>query len=174
MILPNKTILRLILRKTLFHLNPERKSQASLLACRFLQESLKTSSHPVLSFASKPFEINLWPLNRWLAQEKRLLLPKVLNDKIEIFEVPCLKNLRISSLGIQEPNEYLCSKIETLPAESLFLIPALGFDEVGSRVGHGKGHYDRLLLLFLILKRGESDLRNKNVISFPRKNMIFT
>ena len=65
----NKILLRPSLKKRLCLLEPQRKEAASLDACIFLINQFQNSSFKVLSFASSPFEINLWPLNRcvyWL------------------------------------------------------------------------------------------------------------
>lgn len=148
MILPNKAILRLVLRKNLTRLSPERKKEASFLAYSFLKEALAKTPCEVLAFASKPFEINLWPLLRWLCAEQRLLLPKIEQNTIKIYKVPHLDLLRLSPQKIQEPHEKLCFPIDHLPHNCIILIPALGFDELGNRIGHGQGHYDKLLANF--------------------------
>lgn len=174
MTLPNKENLRLVLRKQLTEITNERKYQASLLACHFLRKSLGESTYPVLSFASKPFEINLWPLNRWLADQKRLILPKIVNDRIEIYEVSSLNKLRLSPLGILEPNELLCPKIESLPIDSHFLIPALGFDASGGRIGHGKGHYDRFLSSFSDLETWGIGFQEQKCTFIPTEEHDFS
>ncbi len=144
----DKMLLRPSLRKTLFLLKPERKETASLDACFFLIKHLQNSHFKVLSFASSPFEINLWPLNRWLIKKNRLLLPKVEKKQLQIYEVNSLQDLKISSQGIQEPCPLHCKKVEIKGCNPLILVPALAFDRTHHRIGQGKGHYDKLLLLF--------------------------
>ncbi len=144
----DKILLRKTLRETLCFLNSERKEAASKAACQFLIEHLENSSFKVLSFASKPFEINLWPLNRFLAKEKRLLLPKIEKDQISVYEVNSVHDLKISYGNIQEPCPTRCHKLDTFEDLSLILVPGLGFDETHHRIGHGKGHYDRFLSSF--------------------------
>jgi 5-formyltetrahydrofolate cyclo-ligase len=144
----DKILLRKALREKLSFLHPERKEAASLAACEFLIEHLQNTSFKVLSFASKPFEINLWPLNRFLAATKRLLLPKIESNKISIYEVNSIQDLKISYGNIQEPCPIRCNKLETFEDLSLILVPGLGFDETHHRIGHGKGHYDKFLSHF--------------------------
>ncbi len=144
----DKIELRIALHEKLSSLRVERKAAASLDACLFLIKHLQDSSFKVLSFASKPFEINLWPLNRWLAEQNRLLLPKIENNQISIYEVSSLKELKLSSVGIQEPCPTRSLKVESLEDCPLILVPGLGFDLSNHRIGHGKGHYDRFFSEF--------------------------
>jgi 5-formyltetrahydrofolate cyclo-ligase len=144
----NKILLRPSLRKALTQLEPERKEAASLDACFFLIKHLQSSNFKVLSFASTAFEINLWPLNRWLIKKERLLLPKVENNQLQIYEVTDIQNLKLSSQGIQEPCPLHCKRVEIEDCNPLILVPALGFDDTHHRIGRGKGHYDKLLLRF--------------------------
>ena len=52
------------------------------------------------------------------------------------------ETLQLNAYGIQEPlpfNQVSPDKIDTI------LVPLLGFDQKGHRVGYGKGYYDRYL-----------------------------
>ena len=51
---------------------------------------------------------------------------------------------RISPLGILEPNPRTCREAD-LSAIDLVVIPGVGFDTHGTRIGYGKGCYDRFL-----------------------------
>ena len=83
----SKQAIRSDLLQKILQLHPQRKEEASKAACSFLLEQFKTNDTKVLSFASKPFELNLWPLNTWLAEQNRLVLPKVENGALNIYEV---------------------------------------------------------------------------------------
>lgn len=131
----------------------KRKLEASHLVNLFLKDVLQNSSCNVFSFASKPFEINLWPLLRWLCEERRLLLPKIVQDTIKVYKIPSLQNLRLSFQNIHEPHENLCHLINNLTSDTLILVPALGFDDLGNRIGHGKGHYDKFFASYPHLTR---------------------
>lgn len=98
----------------------------------------------ILSFASFRDEINLWPLNTLLCQEKRLLLPRVENLNLNLYHIKDLKTLIQSEVGILEPDPKKCSVFDKkkLPCA---LIPGLGFDKFNHRLGYGRGHFDRLL-----------------------------
>jgi 5-formyltetrahydrofolate cyclo-ligase len=169
MILPNKNILRLVLKKNLTHISPERKNEASLLACHSLKRALEQTSCEVFAFASKPFEINLWPLLKWLCDEQRLLLPKITQNTIKVYKVPSLQRLRLSLNNIQEPAENFCTSVDNLTQNCLILVPALGFDEMGNRIGHGKGHYDKFLASCPHLTRWGIGLKEQKCNFIPRE-----
>lgn len=97
----------------------------------------------ILSFMTFQTEIDTLPLNTSLCQQNRLLLPKMIEDRIHVFKVKDLSHqLQYSSAGILEPREDLCEEIKQFDA---ILVPGLAFDYRGFRLGYGKGHYDRFL-----------------------------
>jgi len=99
----------------------------------------------ILSFASKPKEINLWNLNYKLAKEKRLLLPKTIKDSLEIYEVTDIENQLIKGkFNILEPNPEICKKIDYNNI-SCVLVPGIVFDKHNNRLGYGRGFYDNFL-----------------------------
>ena len=128
-------------------ISPERRrdAQASLLSslCPLLKQ-FKT----ILSFYNLPDEIDTLPLNTFLAEEGRLLLPKISEDSLLIYRVQnphC--DLLFHKWGLQEPDPSKCPQV-TLGTIDCVLVPGLGFDKDRQRIGYGKGHYDRLLAQF--------------------------
>ena len=142
--LQDKKTLRHSLRLLRQSIPPIRRQEAALHLFTDLLAQLKPY-HNILSFASKPDEIDLWKLNEQLAQEKRLLLPKVAGEFLEIFSVADLQNqLALSPFSILEPIADRCPQIPYTAIDCI-LVPGLGFDAEKRRIGYGKGHYDRLL-----------------------------
>lgn len=163
----NKKIIRSTLRKNLIDISSKRKLEASYLVNLFLKDVLQKSSCDVFSFASKPYEINLWPLLRWLCSEQRLLLPKINQDIIEVYRIPSLYTLRLSFQNIQEPNESFCHLINHLSPNTLVLVPGLGFDGQGNRIGHGKGHYDKFFATYPHLTKWGIGFKEQKCQSLP-------
>ncbi len=100
----------------------------------------------ILSFASKEEEINLGPLNQKLAEEGRLLLPKIDEGRIVPYLVTNLEEglEQHPTFHVKEPNPRHC-RVARSEEISCILVPGLGFDQKGYRMGYGLGHYDRFL-----------------------------
>ncbi|HSX03210.1 MAG TPA: 5-formyltetrahydrofolate cyclo-ligase [Rhabdochlamydiaceae bacterium] len=142
LLLNNKAALRGRLIQRRRALSQERRAEAMQALIIHLTSFCRPFSH-VLSFASLDEEINLWPFNEQLAREEKLLLPRVENVMLQIFQVSQLNHLVPSKLNIKEPQaDSKPFKIEQIPC---ILVPGLGFDLECNRLGFGKGHYDRFL-----------------------------
>jgi 5-formyltetrahydrofolate cyclo-ligase len=129
------------------NLSLERKKEAVKMAEKCLI-SLANTASLVLSYASFNDELNVWPLNHALAEQDKLVLPKIDQQYLRLFKVSRLDHLIPHSWGILEPDSQLCKEIEWKDI-SLALIPGLGFDmQTKHRLGYGKGYYDRLLKRF--------------------------
>lgn len=124
-----------------------RRKEASEAAFEFLS-TLSICKSYVLSFASFHTEIDLWSLNLKLAEEERLVLPKVEGAFLYLYSVKSLQHLQSNRWGILEPDPLCCTAVD--PADiGLVLVPGLGFNPTNNhRLGYGKGFYDRLLPTF--------------------------
>lgn len=76
-----------------------------------------------------------------------LMLPKIRDKtRMEFFRVTELKELKTGKYGIREPKS--ASTLRVRPdSNTCLLIPALGVNQEGSRLGYGGGFYDRYLKL---------------------------
>ena len=72
-----------------------------------------------------------------IIEERMLIL-----SRLEKFE-----DLRTGSYGILEPKPEKINEI-TIDEIGLIIVPGVGFDTQGYRIGHGKCYYDNLLKLF--------------------------
>ena len=84
-------------------------------------------------------------INSALLNSKNIYLP-VIGDKQSLYFAPYTKQctLKLNQFGINEP---ICSANEYRPisAFEIVLMPLLGFDKQGNRIGMGAGYYDRAL-----------------------------
>ena len=104
----------------------------------------------ILLYHSLPDELStLEFIDRWHTR-KRFFLPRVNGLDLEILPYDRTR-LALGAFHIEEPQgDETCdiSQIE------LIVVPAVGFDRCGNRVGRGKGYYDRLLATAKAVKIG--------------------
>jgi len=101
----------------------------------------------ILTYASFGDEFSMKAINRFLEEEGKLLLPKVVGEKLRIYHVgDSSTQLRKNGMGIYEPVAALCKEV-SLTQVPLILVPGLGFDTDNFRLGYGRGYYDRFLSL---------------------------
>lgn len=80
-------------------------------------------------------------MNKW-STHKRLLLPVVVGDDLELFAytgAACLEPQ--PPFGILEPRG---TELVAPESVELVIVPGVAFDTEGHRIGRGRGYYDRL------------------------------
>lgn len=135
-------------REALDRLAPtEVARESAAVVERILTEPRWRRARAVMLFIPFGNEIDILPLvERALAQEKALLIPRFnhATDSYQAVQVvePGRELVR-GPFGVQEP----AASCPVFPLNQLdvTLVPGLGFDRAGRRLGRGKGHYDRLL-----------------------------
>lgn len=96
----------------------------------------------VLLYHSLPDEVQTHDfVNRW-TQEKRMILPVVVGNELELRIYTGPQDMEVGSYGIAEP---VGKEFTDYAAIDLAVIPGVAFDNSGRRLGRGKGYYDRLL-----------------------------
>ncbi|MEE5989063.1 MAG: 5-formyltetrahydrofolate cyclo-ligase [Lachnospiraceae bacterium] len=75
---------------------------------------------------------------------KRVYYPKVENNDLVFTRVRDLRELEIGFKGIPEPPS-AGSPAEIRNTRAVIICPGLGFGMDGSRIGYGRGYYDRFL-----------------------------
>ncbi|MDR1429330.1 MAG: 5-formyltetrahydrofolate cyclo-ligase [Spirochaetaceae bacterium] len=121
--------------------NAEGVKAAALLS----KEKIFTGTETLLLFMSVKGEIDTWPvLNLAFSTGKKVFLPRVEGPDIRFYRVLSASGpWDKSRLGIPEPRPDQPLGKEDFPA--LILVPGLGFDCAGRRLGRGGGYYDRFL-----------------------------
>lgn len=102
--------------------------------------------------AYRPKSGEISPLSS-IQQNKHLrwVYPRVHNSTLEFFLEP--KVWLNGSFGIEEPDPTASEQVD-VQTLSGFLVPGLGFDGKGTRLGRGRGFFDRALEHFQGLKVG--------------------
>lgn len=95
------------------------------------------------SFRSEPDTHEL--IKECILKGKRIFLPRVNKKKkeLEIREINSFEHLKKNDWGIPEPDED--SPLRDINEAQLIVIPGVGFDRRGGRIGYGAGYYDKLL-----------------------------
>lgn len=142
----SKTALRAHWKQQRLNVSSQRRSEAQQQGEATLL-SLAQTALLVLSYASIGTEFETWSINHFLAEQGKLVLPKVVGTQLKLYHVKNIQHDLIKgSLGILEPH-FNCQELTEIEKISLALIPGLAFDAAGYRLGYGKGFYDKLLPL---------------------------
>ena len=135
----------LIKRKSLSHLDVLKKS--SRIGKRLFKMNEYKESQEILFYISYDNEVYTHDMiKECLSVGKSIIVP-VSNKEKRLLKLSKLKNwndLELGSYGILEPKK---DKINETSIESIdiIIVPGVGFDEFGCRIGHGVGYYDNLL-----------------------------
>jgi len=93
-------------------------------------------------------EVDTWPLFDWAREQGcRMLLPccrKNEPGRMDFFTVMHREELVPGMYNIPEPDRNQCMLIEH-PDPEVVILPGVGFDRQGYRLGYGGGYYDRFL-----------------------------
>ena len=152
-----KAQLRVLLQNKLAKLSMPDQEEASVQVCsRLRQHRFWQTATSVLFYASMNGEVGTRDLvEEALAQGKLVAFPKY-DRLLGIYaarQVADLEaDLQRGYFGILEPIDRC--ELAPLNQLDLVLVPGLGFDEAGHRLGRGKGHYDRLLAAVCGIKCG--------------------
>lgn len=141
----NKELLRTQFREKRRALLPDLAGEKSLAITRKLLELKEyRDATSVLFYVSTPEEVDTHDvIQQTLGLGKKVYLPKIKGEVLAICPLLTFEDLEPGEFGILEPCE---TATPTHPAEiDLIVIPGVAFDSKGNRLGHGKGHYDRLL-----------------------------
>lgn len=107
------------------------------------------TAETVVAYASTPDEVDTWPLLEAALQAgKRLVLPRVDGRELRWHAVRTGAQgaeLVQGVFGIREPGRGCPGWTPGAAEDVLWLLPGVGFDRSGHRLGRGGGYYDRAL-----------------------------
>ncbi len=125
-----------------------RREKSESIASRFLEQPEYKSAGTVLFYVNFRDEVGTRGLiAQALEDGKKVLAPKVDRKahRLKLFEIKDgSADLEAGYMGIYEPVE--AKTREAAPGEvDLVVLPGVGFDSKGRRLGYGGGYYDRLI-----------------------------
>ena len=140
-----KARVRAILRARKEAMRPEERREKSSLIARHLM-LLIASGETVMVFTSKEKEVNTTPLIEALFAEKNPVVVPIIQQADVSLRLSYLRDVSAlvpSTFGVPEP---IGSEIPADPQDvDVIILPMLGFDRAGGRIGYGAGYYDRFL-----------------------------
>jgi len=109
----------------------------------FLSSKLYKDSKSIFCYVPYSNEIDTtFILNKTLLDSKILLIPKIVGKDMVAVKVKNLNDLIKNKYGVFEP-------VSNIPYNKkdidIIIVPALGFDNDGHRIGYGGGYYDKYL-----------------------------
>jgi 5-formyltetrahydrofolate cyclo-ligase len=140
-----KDRVRKILRQKKDAMQPEERLEKSYRICRHLMEIIR-GDETVMVFTSKEKEVNTKPLILSLFRKGNpVVVPVIVQEdtSLRLSYIRDFSALVPSTFGVPEP---IGSEIPAA-AEDIrtIILPMLGFDREGGRIGYGAGYYDRFL-----------------------------
>jgi 5-formyltetrahydrofolate cyclo-ligase len=128
---------------------PDREQRASQVRARVAALPEFIASSLISSYVGVGAEVPTVPLLEWVMGRLRpVAVPWVGEGELHLTLIHSLGELQPAPFGLLEPRPEIRAwerrRIDPA-AISLFLVPGLGFDRRGGRLGFGKGYYDRLL-----------------------------
>jgi len=140
-----KNELRLILKERRFSLSDEERNTLSEEIAKRLEPLLKQKTS-ILFYASKLPEVETLSLmDRMLKAGKIISVPIIEKEThtLRLSKIDSIDELKPSTFSVPEP----ITSEKPISPDSIdtVLLPLLGFDRAGRRLGYGAGYYDRFL-----------------------------
>lgn len=136
---------------------PFKESKSEAICEKFLNSDIYKSSSNILLYSPIKSEVDIgFILNKALSDGKRVAFPLCLDKcgSMEFYYITSEEDLINGTFGIKEPRSN-CEKA-SCDSLSVCLVPGIAFDLFGTRLGYGKGYYDRFLKGFCGISVGIS------------------
>lgn len=144
MILGQKNLIRAKKLAERMAINTDLRSAGSLKIIEKIEQIPQfQNAQSILAYYPFKNEVDIGPLIKKYIRTKKILLPRIKDHSICVYEIKKLKDLHEGTYNIMEPHQN-CLQHDTKNI-SIILVPALAFDLSGNRLGYGKGYYDFLL-----------------------------
>ena len=118
-----------------------RKKSRSILNKLLSEKAFINSDRVALYFPIDGEVDTLEIFKKCIDLEKKVFLPKTQGSRLVFLRTKNLEELVSGPFNIPEP----ASHVERAEELDLILVPGIGFDFSGNRIGYGKGFYDRFL-----------------------------
>lgn len=146
-----KHLIRAELKKKRNSLSQEQRENDSGRICEYFHDFISREK-PKVIYLYYPLgsEVNLLPLAEELltgtfaAEGGRIAFPRTFGENMEFYPVTSFSDFSEGNFHIMEP----MGEVPLTEPEPLVVVPGVGFDRQGNRMGYGKGFYDRYFARF--------------------------
>lgn len=118
------------------------RSQSDEILALLENHPVFQAAQTVLLYHSLNDEVNTHSFIQKWSNRKRILLPVVKDNDLELRVYTGPEDLKTGKFGIKEPVGVPFTDYASI---DIAIIPGVAFDHKGNRLGRGKGYYDRLL-----------------------------
>jgi len=143
----DKEVIRSELRERRWNIPCDERERISQKICASLEQVISPGGTILVYCAKEPEVETCWFIDHLLEIERKVVVP-IIEEKIIGLRLSYINSrevLKPSTFHVPEPVGY------ELPADpkdiTCAIIPMLGFDKAGGRIGYGAGYYDRFLSL---------------------------
>ena len=133
----------------------ERIEHSNTITETILGLDMVSRARDILCFVGYKSEvITMELITELLHRGKNVYVPRVNGDEMDFYRIDRVNDLKEGYKGIPEPAE-TCKDIYTgeKPEDTVMFMPGAVFAKDGSRIGYGKGYYDRYLAKYDIMNR---------------------
>lgn len=126
---------------------PQPKERSNEMIRQITSSLIYQETKIILAYSSIGSEVDTKPLLiQALKDKKELYLPKIIdipNCIMEFYKIDDLNQTEEGYQGIKEPTSGI--RFEPGRETALMIVPCVAFDCKGTRLGYGRGYYDRYL-----------------------------
>jgi 5-formyltetrahydrofolate cyclo-ligase len=119
-------------------------NKSKIIKQKLFELGVFKKSHLILFYVSYDNEVFTHDMLMNCLKKKEVIVPlsDTNNENLILSKLEKWEDLIEGAYGILEPSKIIETPIGKL---DLIIVPGVGFDEKGNRLGHGKGYYDKLL-----------------------------
>lgn len=124
----------------------EREARSAMLCSGLAREFVPREGMTVLSYLAMPYEADPSAYDGMLRKAGATVAYPVCGEgrSMEFYAADGSEDIKAGSYGIREPEPDPVKRVDPECAD-LVIVPCMGFDLEGDRLGHGGGYYDRYL-----------------------------
>lgn len=124
------------------HSQQEKREKSKNITNKLVKLQIFKKAKNIFCYISLPDEVSTEDLIKEYLKSKKIVVPKIKKNKIELHHLTNWQDLKKGKWNIFEPAKHCKINPKNI---DLAIIPGIVFDLNGHRLGFGKGFYDKIL-----------------------------